>query len=61
MVQCRIVLGLPQKETVKSMGIDPGTLAQWERCEREPAGKFAESLKRFDAAKTEDADARRAG
>jgi hypothetical protein len=31
-----------------------GTLAEWERGEREPAGKFADSVKRFlDAAKTD--------
>jgi DNA-binding transcriptional regulator YiaG len=62
LVQRRTALGLTQKELAKRLGVDPGTLARWERGEREPAGRFAESVKRLlDAAKTEDADVRRAG
>jgi transcriptional regulator with XRE-family HTH domain len=53
---------LTQKELAKRLGVDPGTLARWERGEREPTGRFAESVKQFiDAAKTEDADVRRTG
>ncbi len=29
------------------MGVDPSTLAKWERGEREPAGDFATRVKRF--------------
>lgn len=54
--------GLTQKELAKRIGVNPSRLARWERGEREPAGRFAESPKRLlDAAKAEDADVRRAG
>jgi transcriptional regulator with XRE-family HTH domain len=41
LVQNRTALGLSQKEAAKQMGVDPCTLARWERGEREPAGAFA--------------------
>jgi len=56
------VLGLSQKESAKRLGIDPSTLARWERGEREPAGGFLKIVLTFlNGAETEDADARRAG
>ena len=41
MVQCRTVLGLTQKESAHRMGVDPSTLAKWERGERVPTGDYA--------------------
>lgn len=41
LVQCRTVLGLSQKESAVRMGVDQGTLARWERGEREPNGAYA--------------------
>jgi site-specific DNA recombinase len=62
LVQRRTALGLSQKEAAQRLGVDPGTLARWERGERKPEGRFLESVKQFvDAAKTEDSDVRRAG
>jgi transcriptional regulator with XRE-family HTH domain len=40
LVQCRTVLGLSQKESAARIGVDPCTLARWERAEREPVGKL---------------------
>jgi site-specific DNA recombinase len=40
LVQCRTVLGLSQKESAARLGVDQGTLARWERGEREPSGAF---------------------
>jgi len=34
-------LGTSQKESAQRLGVDPGTLARWERGEREPKGEFA--------------------
>jgi len=51
-VQCRIALGLSQKEAARRMGVDPCTLARWERSEREPSGAFAVRASRFLAATT---------
>jgi site-specific DNA recombinase len=47
LVQCRTVLGLTQKESAHRMGVDPSTLAKWERGERVPAGEFAARAERF--------------
>jgi transcriptional regulator with XRE-family HTH domain len=43
----RTALGSSQKEAAKRIGVDPGTLARWERGEREPAGRFLDIVKRF--------------
>jgi transcriptional regulator with XRE-family HTH domain len=43
----RISLGLTQEEAACRIGVDPGTLARWERDEREPAGKLASRVERF--------------
>jgi transcriptional regulator with XRE-family HTH domain len=40
-------MGLTQKELAKRLGVDPGTLAGWERSEPEPAGRFLEAVERF--------------
>jgi site-specific DNA recombinase len=47
LVRQRTGLGLSQKESAKGLGADPGTLARWERGEREPAGAFLVRVKRF--------------
>ena len=47
LVQCRTVLGLSQKGSAKRIGVDPCTLARWERGEREPGGAFATAASRF--------------
>ena len=47
LVRQRISLGLSQKEATERIGVDPSTLAKWERGEREPAGGFLERVKRF--------------
>jgi site-specific DNA recombinase len=41
LVQCRTILGLTQKESAHRMGVDPSTLAKWERGERVPMGEYA--------------------
>ena len=41
LVSCRTILGISQVESARRMGIDPSTLARWERGEREPIGAFA--------------------
>jgi len=41
LVQCRTLMGLTQEESAKRIGVDQGTLARWERGEREPTGAFA--------------------
>jgi transcriptional regulator with XRE-family HTH domain len=38
LVLARKIQGLSQKEMARSLGIDPSTLARWERGEREPKG-----------------------
>jgi transcriptional regulator with XRE-family HTH domain len=40
-------MGLSQKEAAHILGVDPGTLARWERGEREPTGAFLDSVTRF--------------
>jgi DNA-binding XRE family transcriptional regulator len=40
-------LGLSQKDAAVQIGVDPGTLARWERGEREPAGGFLTLVEAF--------------
>jgi transcriptional regulator with XRE-family HTH domain len=47
LVQGRIALGLTQKQAAARVGVDPCTLARWERGEREPKGAFAARAQRF--------------
>jgi transcriptional regulator with XRE-family HTH domain len=41
LVQARTSLGLSQKESAHRIGVDPSTLARWERGDREPTGNLA--------------------
>jgi transcriptional regulator with XRE-family HTH domain len=47
LVQCRTILGLTQKESAHRMGVDPSTLAKWERGKRMPMGEYAARAERF--------------
>jgi transcriptional regulator with XRE-family HTH domain len=47
LVNARTALGLSQKESAQKIGVDQGTLARWERGEREPTGGFAARATRF--------------
>jgi DNA-binding transcriptional regulator YiaG len=47
LVQCRTALGLSQKESAARIGVDQGTLARWERGEREPSDAFLARATRF--------------
>jgi transcriptional regulator with XRE-family HTH domain len=47
LVRCRTLLGLSQKVFAGQLGVDQGTLAKWERRERQPAGCFAAWVARF--------------
>jgi site-specific DNA recombinase len=47
LVQGRTVMGLSQKESAHRIGVDPSTLAKWERGERNPTGVFEERVASF--------------
>ena len=47
LVRRRTTLGLSQKQAAAEMGVDPFTLAGWERGEREPAGAHLERVNGF--------------
>jgi DNA-binding transcriptional regulator YiaG len=47
LINARTALGLSQKESAQRMGVDPSTLARWERGEREPEGGFAKRAQQF--------------
>ncbi len=47
LVRHRTSLGLSQKEAARRLGVDPSTLARWERGEREPAGGLLGRAERF--------------
>ena len=47
LVRQRTSLGLSQKESAECLGVDPSTLAKWERGEREPAGTLLNRVKSF--------------
>jgi DNA-binding XRE family transcriptional regulator len=47
LVRQRISLGLSQKEAAAEIGVDPATLARWERGDREPTGTHADAVRRF--------------
>jgi DNA-binding XRE family transcriptional regulator len=36
--------GLTQKEFARELGVDPSTLAGWERGDRQPAGKYIAAI-----------------
>jgi transcriptional regulator with XRE-family HTH domain len=43
-VSHRKARGITQKSFAQQLGIDPSTLARWERGEREPKGRFGEMI-----------------
>lgn len=43
----RTTLGISQKEAAWRMGVDPSTLAQWERGERAPIDRELETVASF--------------
>ena len=43
----RTGLGMTQEAAARHIGVDPSTLARWERGEREPLDKFMERINRF--------------
>jgi DNA-binding XRE family transcriptional regulator len=47
LVRHRTSLGMTRGEAAKRIDVDPGTLARWERGEREPAGESLERVGRF--------------
>jgi site-specific DNA recombinase len=47
LVRQRTTLGLSQKQSAERLGVDPGTLARWERGERTPAGELLNRVVRF--------------
>jgi len=47
LVRCRWLRGWTQKEMAKRLGIDPTTLARWERGERSPAENYRERIRRL--------------
>ncbi len=62
LVRHRTSLGLTQKQAAQQIGVDPSTLARWERGEREPVSGFAASVARFlDGRSLETEQFRRAG
>jgi site-specific DNA recombinase len=47
LIRHRTTLGMTQKEAAGRLGVDQGTLARWERGEREPQGAFLGRVKRY--------------
>jgi transcriptional regulator with XRE-family HTH domain len=47
LVHGRKAIGMTQREAAQRIGVDMGTLAKWERGEREPAGTFADRANHF--------------
>lgn len=43
----RTTLGISQKEAARRMGVDPSTLAQWERGEKAPIDRELETVASF--------------
>ena len=61
LVRQRTALGLTQKESAQRLGVDPSTLAKWERGEREPAAAHLVRVKRFLNDERQPTASRRAG
>ena len=47
LVRHRTTLGLTQGESARRIGVDPSTLARWERGERQPTGALLKRAERF--------------
>jgi len=47
LIRRRISLGLTQEESARQIRVDPGTLAHWERGEREPTGSLLKHAQQF--------------
>jgi transcriptional regulator with XRE-family HTH domain len=47
LVRQRTTMGLSQRQSANLLGVDAGTLACWERGEREPSGEFLVRVNRF--------------
>jgi site-specific DNA recombinase len=47
LVRHRTSLGLPQSESARRIGVDPGTLARWERGKRAPTGAFIALVRKY--------------
>ena len=60
-VRQRATLGLSQKEAALEIGVDPGTLAKWERGEREPAEVLLGRVEMFLDDAEAGSEARRVG
>jgi len=50
LIQARTALGLSQENAARQLGVDPSTLARWERRERKPTGAFAARAAQFVSA-----------
>jgi DNA-binding XRE family transcriptional regulator len=62
LVRHRTTLGSSQKEAAQEVGVDQGTLARWERGEREPVGALLNRVKSFlDQQETQNSQSRRVG
>ena len=62
LVRHRTSLGMTREEAAKRLGVDSGTLAKWERGEREPTGAFLGRAERFlEDEEAPDLDERRVG
>ncbi|MCW5982726.1 MAG: recombinase family protein [Bryobacteraceae bacterium] len=61
LVRYRTSLGMSQKEAAQEIGVDPGTLAKWERGERHPTGEFLRRVMQFLAGEARCSATRRAG
>ena len=62
LVRHRTTLGLTQNEAARQIGVDPSTLARWERGKRDPNGELAKRAEHFLGGKAEDrAELRRVG
>jgi transcriptional regulator with XRE-family HTH domain len=53
LVRHRTTLGIIQKDAARQIGVDPGTLARWERGERAPTGALLRAAMAFLAASVE--------
>jgi ribosome-binding protein aMBF1 (putative translation factor) len=62
LVRQHTTLGLSREAAAVAIGVDAGTLARWERGEREPAGELLRQVERFlDGQEAQRLESRRAG